>query len=321
MKDRTCDLCESRNYLAFPKFISDPEQVVICRVCGLIYTNPGWEEAELQEIYKTVFKDDPGAQTNRRRENYEEYRTELFEKAEGFMTISVIPALLKFIEPRGKKWLDVRFRAGALPVKLAEMGAEVCGIDIFVDNVEWLQTKLREIKIHRRDCHHLLNIDDGDFDAISMLTTHVPAHVPAPSAMFADAFAMLKKGGLLFVDEKDVTRISPKTLTFPFQYPYGMAHYFHLTLPTTRALIEKTGFEILHADYTERFSAQQHFLIVARKPTENFVKPPTATDFENAEPLKTYAFLMRKYVQLRWQQKQRNLFKKMTKSLSFNSNF
>lgn len=311
-----CDLCGSADQLNFPRFISRPLTVVICRRCGLIYTNPGWSEAEIGKIYETEFRDDPGAPLNCRRENLSEYRAERFNRAEIQAKTYLLPMIEKFIDPKNRRWLEVRFRAGALPVELSARGAEVYGVDLFAANVEWLQSKLPEAKIYRRDVHNLLELEAGNFDAITMLTTHVAAHVPSPTALFRAAFEKLAGGGMIFIDEKDITHSSPTAALFPFQHPYGIAHYHHLTLRTLKLFLEKVGFEILHADYTEKYSAQRHFLIVARKPFAGAAEH-SAPGFEKSSYKRVYAALLRDYLFIRSRQAKRAALKKLKISAAF----
>jgi len=310
MRNCRCDLCGSENQLAFPKIISRPQTVVICRGCGLIYTNPCWDAAEIRDIYDNVFRDDPGAPSNCQRTDYTEYRTARFEAAQQQIRNQWLPLLTKFVEPRGKKWLDVRFRAGALPVELNALGADVHAVDIFEANAVWLRKKLPEAKIYRSDVNNLLEIPDANFDVISMVTTHVAAHVPSPTAMFRTAFERLNAGGILFVDEKDVTQIVPQAAMFPFQYPFGMAHYQHLTLEMGKFFIRKAGFEILHADYTEKATAQKHFLIVARKPSEA-VESAVEMVFDDDYYRLIYRHLIRQYLKIRFRQKGKAGLKKL----------
>lgn len=310
MKNCRCDLCGSENRRAFPQIISRPQTVVVCRGCGLIYTNPCWEEAEIKEIYDKVFRDDPGAPSNSQRSDFIKYRTERFEQAQIQVKNHWLPLLTKFVEPRGKKWLDVRFRAGALPVELDALGADVHGIDIFEANADWLQKKLPDSKIYCNDVHNLLEIADADFDVISMVTTHVAAHVPSPTSLFRAAFDKLKAGGILFADEKDVTQITPRATLFPFQYPFGMAHYHHLTLEAGTLFVKKAGFEILFADYTEKSTAQKHFLIVARKPSEA-ADSVFEMNFDKDYHRQTYRHLIRQYLKIRLRQKGKASLKKL----------
>lgn len=310
MKNCLCDLCGSEKFLAFPKIISRPQTVVICRRCGLIYTNPSWEAEEIRQIYDNVFRDDPGALLNQQRADYEEYRAARFEQAQKKIKEQWLPRLAEFVEPRGKKWLDVRFRAGALPVELNSCGAEVHAVDIFAANAEWLKKRLPDAKIYRNDVENLLEIPGADFDAISMITTHVAAHVPSPLRLFRAAFDKLKPGGLLFVDEKDVTQIAPRAAMFPFQYPFGMAHYQHLTLKTGMFFVKKAGFEILQAEYTEKATAQKHFLLVARKPLQVSASAAEII-FDGGCYRQIYRHLVRQYLKIRFRQKGKAGYKKL----------
>lgn len=313
MKNCRCDLCGSENHLAFPGVITRPHTVVICRACGLIYTNPCWEAAEIKLIYDCVFRDDPGAPANSRRPDYEEYRAARFEQAQKKIAEQWIPRLIEYVEPRGKKWLDVRFRAGALPAQLHSLGAEVHAVDIFAANAEWLRKKLPDAKIYRNDVDDLLEIPGADFDAISMVTTHVAAHVPSPNKLFQAAFNKLKAGGILFVDEKDVTQIAPQAAMFPFQYPFGMAHYQHLTLETGIFFIKKAGFEILQAEYTEKATAQKHFFIVAHKPLQNSATTIEII-FDDRRYRQIYRHLVKQYLKIRFRQQRKAGYKKLKKA-------
>lgn len=315
MKVSSCDLCGSENYLSFPQRISRPLRVVMCRSCSLIYTNPCWDETEIRAVYEKGFKDDPGAPANLLKNDSEIERAERFAKARQIARTSLVPTLCKFVAPTGKKWLDVRFRTGALAVELSEMGADVRAVDIFEANVNWLKAKLPDAEIYQTDVHNLLGTAEGKIDVISMISTHVAAHVPSPTKLFQTAFEKLTINGLLFVDEKDVTQISPTAAMFPFQYPFGMAHYHHLTLETTRAFIKKAGFEILHAAYTDKTTAQKHFLIVAQKRCE-IAAAPDKLDLTQSDFLQIYSRLLQKYFQMRFRQKGRAVVKRMQKSVA-----
>jgi hypothetical protein len=103
------------------------------------------------------------------------------------------------------------------------------------------------------------------FDAVSMMSTHVLSHAPSPFTLLGDIRERLIRGGLLFVDEKDVTKVAAGNTVFPCQYQPGIVHYHHLTLNSAKALIENAGFDILHADYSSLATSLRHFVIVARK--------------------------------------------------------
>ena len=51
----------------------------------------------------------------------------------------------------------------------------------------------------------------------------------------------------------------------PIADPNPIAHYHHMTLKTSRAFVEKAGFEIIFCDFISRQSALKHFLIIAKK--------------------------------------------------------
>lgn len=239
--------------------------------------------------------DDPGAPM-RSCNNSESEREKWFQKELENARTKCIPIIRQFIEPHGKNWLDLRFRSGGLLAALHELGTRVTGIDLFEDNARCLQRRLAGPTLHVAPVYDLLAPVNETVDAVSMLSTHVLSHTPSPLALLQRIHEILVCGGLLFVDEKDVTEITAKG-SFPCRYQPGIVHYHHLTLNSTKALIAKAGFEIVHADYSAA-TALRHFLIVARKPSlplEMNVSGAVADD-----PTSLYRRMMIMYWQARY---------------------
>jgi SAM-dependent methyltransferase len=267
-----------------------------------LFTNPRWSRQEIERIYAEEFMDDPGAPM-RSCDNSEIDREKWFQKELDTARTECIPIIRQYIDPQDKKWLDLRFRSGGLLAALHELGAHVSGIDLFEDNARCLKRRIAGPTLHVAPVHDLLAPVNDTVDAVSMLSTHVLSHTPSPLALLQRIREILVCGGLLFVDEKDVTKITANA-SFPCRYQPGIVHYHHLTLNSTKALIAKAGFEIVHADYSTA-TALRHFLIVARKPSMPLAMK--ASDVVADDPTSLYRRMMIMYWQTRYHESTQRL--------------
>jgi SAM-dependent methyltransferase len=239
--------------------------VAVCKECGLLYTSPRYSEKEIAAYYASEFASDPGASGFIEGGASGLEQVEFAQSVED-MRASMLPLVEKHVNPRGKKWLELRFRTGAAIRMLDELGAETWGLDIFEANVRSARARFGRETFISASVFDLFSQVNETFDVISALTIHVLAHAPSPTRLLADIYDHLKEDGLLLLEEKDVQEIPPASRIFPLAHPNPIAHYHHMTLGSGRAFVEKAGFEIVFADYIPRTSALRHFLIVARRP-------------------------------------------------------
>jgi SAM-dependent methyltransferase len=264
METCACDLCGSADERALPRRMTGARRTVVCQRCGLVFTNPRRGPAEIERVYAAAFPrvSDPGGPAGA--DPTERTPPELDRERE-LVRSTLLPLMTPYARPAGRRWLDVRFRTGALLEALQKGGAEVHGVDPFERNVSRVREQLPAAKLHFAPVHDLLEPVGTAFDVISMMLIHVAAHVPSPTRLLRDAFDRLVPGGVLLLGEKDITRIPAHVPQFPLSERAGLAHYHHLTLNSLRAFVEKVGFEIVHADYIARSSVLRHFMIVARR--------------------------------------------------------
>ena len=277
-----CDLCGGREHRVLPRRMTGARRTVVCQRCGLVFTNPRWNPDEIGRIYATQFTRDPGAPA---REDVVDGSPEELQRERELARTTLLPLMTSFAPPHGKRWLDIRFRAGAVLEELHASGAMVHGVDLFERSVSWVRDRLPEARLHVAPAHDLLESVGGDFDVISMMSIHVVAHVPSPTRLLQDAFDRLAPGGLLLLGDKDITRIPWYVPQFPLSESAGLVHYHHLTLNSNRAFVEKVGFELLHADYIARRTALQHFMIVGRKASHPVVVDPSSIRADDPEAL------------------------------------
>jgi SAM-dependent methyltransferase len=295
-----CDLCGGDDHRVVSPRMTGSRRTVICRRCGLVFTNPRWDPPEIRRIYAEEFTSDPGAPA---REELVEGSAAEAERERVLARATALPFVSRFVEPRGKRWLEVRFRTGAMLGELQALGAEVHGVDLFERSVAWVQHRLPAARLRVAPVHDLLGAVPDGFDVVSMTTIHVAAHVPSPTRLLQDVFDRLVPGGLLLLGEKDITRIPRHVPQFPLSERSGMAHYHHLTAPAMRAFVEKVGFEIVHAEYIARRSALQHFVIVARRGTGARRPEPSPIRADDPDGLRRrlgWLFLRSRYRRVRY---------------------
>jgi SAM-dependent methyltransferase len=262
MESCGCDLCGSDASMPLPHYITRPHQVVICQRCGLMYTNPRSNRAATDEFYERSFKSDAGA-AKRRGKNLKDSD---FDKSVAAMTPMVESLLHSLGDPKGKRWLEIRCRSGAVAEILGRHGVEVHGVDPFPPNVAYARGRFGAERFYQASMHDLIGAAPGDFDAIGMVTVHVVAHASSPSKLLKDCYDRLKVGGRIIILDKDVTQPSQGNMKFALSGSGAIAHFQHLTLNSLREFVRKAGFEIEKAEETGRSSRLRHVIVIGRKP-------------------------------------------------------
>ncbi len=252
--------------------------ILICQNCRLMYAFPQLSPEELDSFYDDTFANDPGCQLRAGSDfPQDKDRTKEEVLAENWG----LPIITRFINPRGKKILDLRCRTGALTSLLQKAGAEVIGVEPFQGNANYAR-KIRKLSdivdLPFSQFHQFPLPQDNYFDIVNILPHHVLAHVLSPHRLLKQIYTALKPGGYVFLDEKDV--LHPVRHKKPLALDSGPAHQFHLTLETTAHYFTLTGFHLL--DYkldNHRSSDFRHIRIVAQKPNSGSRKSEVAAQW------------------------------------------
>jgi len=179
-----------------------------------------------------------------------------------------MPIIRRHVDVAGKQVLDVRCRSGSLAEALTEAGADVIAIDPLEPNADFARRRntigdVRFVAI--RDLDRLTGFADDQFDVVTALTIHTMSHMPSPREFLDRLFDVLKPGGYLFLDEKDV--LSPVRATGESLFYSGPAHFFHFTPETARKYLERAGLDVIECRIDPvRKKTNRHIRIVARKP-------------------------------------------------------
>lgn len=269
----------------------------MCTHCGLFYASPALAPDTLDQFYDEEFQGDAG--TNRRLQNGE-IEGRKVDIEDRIAKSWAMPLIASHVDVAGKRVLDIRCRTGALAETLSRAGAEVTAIDPLQPNADFARKRgtigdVRFVPIE--DFEQLAMFEDEEFDVITALSIHLLSHSPAPRRLMQRLNSLLKPGGHLFLDEKDV--FYPVRATGETVFDSGPPHYFHFTADTMRKMYEAAGFEVVECAIDPvRKKSTRHIRSVGRKPI-NGINGSAACETEACDTEKVIAALDRAERQLR----------------------
>ncbi|MFN4088487.1 MAG: class I SAM-dependent methyltransferase [Alphaproteobacteria bacterium] len=260
----SCDLCGSVDAVEVAAATPDQCRTLLCRRCGLMYASPRLPADTLASFYDDEFTGDAGAFARSAGGAVADAKV---TKEERIAREWSFPLVARHLDPAGRRILDLRCRTGALSAALAAAGAEVWAVDPFRSNLDLAAARGldRLVEIPVTGFETMAPFEDASFDAVVVLSIHVLAHVRSPAAFLARAHALLKPGGLLIIDEKDV--LEPHRQPAPSVFASGPVHNFHLTQATFDAYLRRAGFEtVASGPDAGRSTAFRHMVGIARRP-------------------------------------------------------
>lgn len=269
----SCDLCHATTFTATWETPEEDCRILICENCRLMCRSPQLTQETLDSFYTDTFANDPGCLIRAGAE----FPSEKDRKKEEILAETWgIQIIKRFIEPRGKRILDLRCRTGALTSILQAEGAEVLGVEPFLGNANYarqVRGLSHVIDLPFSRLHQFPLPQSEYFDVVNILPHHVLAHVLSPRILLERIFEALKPGGLIFLDEKDV--LHPDRHKKQSALDSGPAHQFHLTVHTTAHYFCSTGFELLECEIDPRRSSDfRHIRVVAQKPQTHAPNSP-----------------------------------------------
>jgi len=120
------------------------------------------------------------------------------EKGSDYHQNVIIPGALKMLDPRkGEKILDVACGQGVFARKLAEVGAEVTGIDAAKDLINAAQKRSPNIQYLVADASSMKMFQNESFDAVSCIMAIM--NMEPLGAVLKEMARVLKRGGRMLL--------------------------------------------------------------------------------------------------------------------------
>jgi 2-polyprenyl-3-methyl-5-hydroxy-6-metoxy-1,4-benzoquinol methylase len=262
-------------------------RIAMCLQCGLFAAAPPVSEVELDGFYEGKF----GQRVMGGDDLPSEHKIDKEEKLAKVWGSNIIK---RFMDPAGKAVLDLRCLSGALAEGLRGAGADVVGVDPFTDLVHYARDVRKLPEIYQVSFAELpvfvSGRGEGEFDAVVMLSHHVLSHTLSPRRLLESVYRVLKPQGYLFLHEKNV--LQPVAYKSSGVFSTGLAHQFHLTLPTLSQYFEVTGFDIQECVLDEGRKGDFRLMrAVATKPA--ITKQPTPVRADTSKVLSELRWLER----------------------------
>lgn len=226
-----CNFCGG-NETELVQKAEDPFQVVRCRTCGLVFTNPQPDKRLIEDHYQ------------------EDYYKEWLEKQMKRripMWRKRLKALLKY-KQRGHL-LDVGFGSGTFLRLAKEHGFQVSGTEISEYACQYARNTygIEVFKGDLEDAH----FPAARFDVVTLW--HALEHLPDPKATLQEIHRILKKDGLLVVAVPNLNNIITRVLYFLakgkklklFSIDAKELHLWHFSPRSLSRLLEESGYIVI----------------------------------------------------------------------------
>jgi len=267
-------LCGARNDVVVGTRDRDghPLQTVLCRDCGLVWTNPRPTAADMNAYYETTYRADYKGQTS---------APPLRKIVRGLLGAADRRRMLRLLLRKAPRdgtsnnpptMIDVGCGAGELIYLMRRDGVEASGIEPGIEFAGFAQTVLR-VPVQTAAVE-AATVPAASQDLVTMF--HALEHVPDPRALLTTVRSWLKRGGQLVVE---VPNIAARVQAPSHQYHY--AHLYHFTGSTLGALGEAAGLRLVDTSYT---GDRGNVICVFRREGDE-ERPPAGLDAEAAATL------------------------------------
>lgn len=208
------------------------QQIVQCRHCGYVYTNPRWQGDELLEAYQAVEDD-----------------TYVLERAGRERTFADhLRAFEKYTGPGdGRSLLDVGAYIGIFVEVAIASGWQAMGIE----PSSWATGVAQDngLPVYQGTLDSEM-LNGRRFDAITMWD--VIEHVDDPAAEVAKARDLLYPGGLMAIHTMDIDSLTAKVMGRRWPWLMDM-HIHYFSQATMKRLLQDHGLEVLWSGAQGRY--------------------------------------------------------------------
>lgn len=203
------------------------DQLVRCRFCDLVYTNPRLKQELI--LYSYACAVDPTFV----RQNSMRIRTFSRQTKKLVARLGIVPSRDKFV-------LDVGCAGGAFPKAAQDLGFTVVGVEPSVWMARFGRAKygldIRDGTLFDHD------LPDGNFDIITFWD--VLEHLPQPALVLDKALTLLKENGVLILTYPDYGSLMAHYLGSKWPFLLSV-HLIYYTSVTIQKQLDRCGFEMI----------------------------------------------------------------------------
>ena len=264
-QEQVCDLCDSPSFQVFSQKgrHGSPITTVICKECGLVYTNPRLTDQETSAYYQNAY----WKQYKKQKEPNEKFFQRRLPKIK-----PLLEELRPFLKP-GMKVLECGCSVGALlssmrevvgpsgrvigvepSQKQSQFAREIKGLEVLTGLIQEVQEKL----------------EPESFDIIVM--NHVLEHTSSPSQVLSFIKKLLKPHGVFVLEVPNIEAPGSRLSHF-----FHIAHHFAFSPATLRRLAHKTGFSVLRIEALDGDLPKTRLFAVLKNTTSPVNIPPLET--------------------------------------------
>ncbi len=248
---------------------------MICRRCGLVWTDPRLTPEEVRTFYAREYRlEYKGAYEPRPRQRYRNAKVALHRLRRN-------AAVLR----PGARVLDVGAGSGEVVYLLRAIGCEASGVE---PNEAYARYALEALGAPVTcGFYQDAAVAPASLDVVTMF--HTVEHLENPAEVMAKAAEWLKPGGGLIVEIPNVEAVCQQ----PHQQ-FHRGHLYHFNLAALSAMLRRVGFEVV-ATYTSPDGG--NIAATGRRIPGVPVRPPTG--FEDPANYERVAGILRQHTPLR----------------------
>ncbi len=238
-----CNLCGADDDAPFMEI--DGSHIVRCRKCGLIYVNPRYPQASLQEIYTESYYDHDGINNGREFYGYDDYLQD--EENIRITFARRLKTIERFAETG--RLLDVGCATGFFLDLARQQGWNALGTEVSQFGAAYAREKLNlDVRIGTL---RSLDLNDASFDVVTMWD--VIEHVVDPMSELREIHRLLRSGGVLSIITPDAGSFVARLLGRRWEeYRRVREHVYFFSRATLTHMLQECGFDVLLTESADK---------------------------------------------------------------------
>lgn len=234
-----CCICNKKNFINLSK--KDRyglyTSIVVCRICGLIQTNPRMNQASYYDFYKYEYRK---LYSNREKPS-DLFFFNLYKKGEGIYSYLLKNNLLKK-SPANSYILEIGCSSGGILKFFKDKGFNIKGIDVDEEYIQFGKNNynldlevgtLKDIKIN--------------FAPDIIIYSHVLEHLLSLNEELTLINNLISDGGVLYIELPGVKNLKNSYKNNFLRYLQN-AHTYHFSLTSLTNLLKINGFHLIVGD-------------------------------------------------------------------------